>query len=334
MESIIWFGIFICLTQSAIFSGLNLAFFSVSRLRLEAEAATGSVAASKVLLFRRDSNFLLTTILWGNVGINVLLTLLSNSVLTGLVAFLFSTVVITVAGEIAPQAYFSRRAMKVAVALSPVIRFYQFVLYPVAKPCAWVLDRWLGIEGLDLYKEHHLRGLIEQHIDSDIADVDFIEGQGALNFLEIDDVHISEEGEPIDPASIVTLPTTIDLPVLPAVTGRADDPFIKKIAESGRKWIVLTDQAGDPKLVLDSDAYLRAALVSDEPLNGYSYCHRPVIIKNPKKPLGHIITELKRGMEPSSDIAIVKDIVLLWSAEHRRVITGADILGRLLRGIG
>ena len=47
---------------------------------------------------RRDSNFLLTTILWGNVGVNVLLTLLSDSVLAGLAAFLFSTVVITVFG--------------------------------------------------------------------------------------------------------------------------------------------------------------------------------------------------------------------------------------------
>jgi CBS domain containing-hemolysin-like protein len=48
----------------------------------------------------------LATILWGNVGINVLLTMLSDSVLTGLGAFLFSTIAITVIGEITPQAYF------------------------------------------------------------------------------------------------------------------------------------------------------------------------------------------------------------------------------------
>ncbi len=93
---------------------------------------------------REDSNFLLTTILWGNVGINVLLTLLSNSVMAGVVAFAFSTVVITFAGEIMPQAYFSRRAMRMASLLSPVLRFYQYVLYPVAKPSAWMLDKWLG----------------------------------------------------------------------------------------------------------------------------------------------------------------------------------------------
>jgi metal transporter CNNM len=43
--------------------------------------------AIKILDFRKNVNFLLTIILWGNVGINVLLTLLSNSVMAGIVAF-------------------------------------------------------------------------------------------------------------------------------------------------------------------------------------------------------------------------------------------------------
>jgi CBS domain containing-hemolysin-like protein len=40
----------------------------------------------------------------------VLLTLLSDSVLAGLGAFGFSAIVITIFGEIVPQAYFSRHA--------------------------------------------------------------------------------------------------------------------------------------------------------------------------------------------------------------------------------
>ena len=85
-----WFGIVFCISQSALFSGLNLAFFSITKLRLEVEASTGNRNAAKVLRMRKDSNFILTTIIWGNVGINVLLTLLSNSVLAGISAFLFS----------------------------------------------------------------------------------------------------------------------------------------------------------------------------------------------------------------------------------------------------
>jgi len=52
-----------------------------------------------LLRLRENPNFMLTTVLWGNVGINVLLTLLSNSILTGVSTFLFSTMLITFAGE-------------------------------------------------------------------------------------------------------------------------------------------------------------------------------------------------------------------------------------------
>ena len=60
-----WAGILLCLTQSAMFSGLNLACFSVSRVQHEIEAAQKNQDAIKVLALRKDANFLLTTILWG-----------------------------------------------------------------------------------------------------------------------------------------------------------------------------------------------------------------------------------------------------------------------------
>lgn len=332
MESVIWVGIVICLCHSAMFSGLNLAFFSLSRLRLEAEAGAGNEAARKILVLRRDSNFLLTTILWGNVAINVLLTLLSNSVMAGVAAFVFSTGVITFAGEIAPQAYFSRRAMKMASLLSPVLRFYQYVLYPVAKPSAWMLDKWLGAERVVYLQERQLRGVIEQHIESDTAEIDHIEGRGALNFLEIDDVPVLKEGEAIDPASIIALPTKVDLPVIPDVKSAADQ-FVRDVNASGRKWTIITDMDGKPQLVLDTDAYLRAVLTDPGTVDSYSYCHRPIVVNDPLSPLGHIIGALKSGRDADSDAAIEKDIVLVWTDEHKQVITGADLLGRLLQGI-
>ena len=332
MENFVWAGIFLCLTQSAIFSGLNLAFFSLSRLRLEAETKAGNEAAKKILSLRKDSNFLLTTILWGNVGINVLLTLLSNSVLAGVAAFAFSTIVITFAGEIFPQAYFSRRAMQMASLLAPVLQFYQKLLYPVAKPSAWMLDKWLGKESTIYMRERQLRGVIEQHIESDGAEIDLIEGIGALNFLEIDDVPIEDEGEEIHPDSIISLSTTVDLPVLPEVTSPSDQ-FVRDVNSSNKKWVIITDLAGKPQLVLDADSYLRAVLSDVASVKGYEHCHRPIVVKDPQSPLGHIIASLKVGMEAASDAVIDKDIVLLWTDKDKRVITGADLLGRLLRGI-
>lgn len=177
-------GIILCLSQSAMLSGLNLAFFSISKLRLEIEVGKNNKHAERVLALKRDSNFLLVTILWANVAVNVLLALLSGSVLTGVMAFLFSTVVITIVGEIIPQAYFSRHALKVASLFSPLLRFYQVLLFIVAKPTALVLDKRLGKEAITYFEEQDLHALIEMHMVSRETDIEKIGRQGGHEFFD------------------------------------------------------------------------------------------------------------------------------------------------------
>jgi len=328
-----WFGIFFCISQSAVLSGMNLALFSISRLRLEVEADLGNRDAAIVLKMRKDSNFLLTTILWGNVGINVLLTLLSNSVLTGISAFFFSTVIITLIGEIMPQAYFSRHALRMAAMLAPLLKFYQILLYPAAKPTAKILNAWLGAEGIQYFREHSLREVIKKHIEADESDVDRLEGIGALNFLAIDDLVVGDEGEHIDPDSMISLEYQNDLPVFPPLERSTSDPFLKQVQASKKKWVVLTDATGEPHFALDSDAFLRDVLFEEIPINPIGYCHRPIIIKNPSLPLGNILCQLKACEHCMPDDIIDQDVILIWGQEEKRVITGADILGRLLKGI-
>ncbi|MEJ2379105.1 MAG: CNNM domain-containing protein, partial [Pseudolabrys sp.] len=184
-----WIGIILCIGQAGIFSGLNLAVFNVSRLRLEVEAAGGNAGAAKLLALRADANLLLATILWGNVAANVLLTLLSESVLAGVGAFIFSTFVITLLGEIFPQAYFSRNAIRVAGVFKPMLDFYRVLLYPLAKPTAMLLNFWLGPEGLVLFRERDFRALMSKHVEAE-TDVGRLEAIGALNFLDLDDVAV------------------------------------------------------------------------------------------------------------------------------------------------
>lgn len=333
MHTINWIGIAFCISQSAMFSGLNLAVFSVSRLRLEVEASTGNPEAIKVLQMREDSNFILTTILWGNVGINVLLTLLSNSVMAGVTAFFFSTFLITFLGEIGPQAYFSRNALRMASMLSPLLKFYQIVLYPAAKPTALVLDRWLGPESIQFFQERDIRQLIKKHIEADEADVDRLEGIGALNFLSIDDLFVAQEGELLDPGSIISLPMEKGRPKFPSFNRISLDPFLQKIQISEKKWVIITDPEGEPCFVLDADGFLRGALFELEHFHPNAFCHRPIIIRNPDLPLGKAISKLHVYLDRPGDDVVDQDIILLWADDEKRIITGADILGRLLRGI-
>lgn len=332
MKLLIWIGITFCISQSAIFSGLNLAFFSISKLRLEIEKSKNNKRALRVLALREDSNFLLTTILWGNVGINVLLTLLSNSLLTGIMAFIFSTVVITFIGEITPQAYFSRHALKMASLLSPVLRFYQILLYPVAKSTALMLDKWLGPEAVIFFQERDLQELLRMHVEAVETDIEKIEGKGAMNFLDLDDLRIIDEGEPIDPRSIMSLPFDGNRPVFPSIERTAADTFLRQVESSGKKWVVITDSENEPRAVIDADGFLRDALFGEEPFNPYLYCHRPITVKDPQMPLGETILHLKVHPARSDDDVIDEDIIIYWG-KTKHIITGSDILGRLLRGI-
>ena len=62
------------------------------------------------------------------------------------------------------------------------------------------------------------------------------------------------------------------------------------------------------------------------------YWHRPIIISDLSTPLGSVIGRMKVKPEHPEDDVIDNDLILIWGDE-KRIITGADLLGRLLRGI-
>ena len=327
-----WIGIAVCLSQSALMSGLNLAVFSLGRLRLEAEAASGNYDAQKVLQLREHPNDILATILWGNVGINVLLTLLSNSVMAGVAAFLFSTFFITIFGEIIPQAYFSRRAVKMASRFSQWLKIYRVILFPVVKPSAMLLDAWLGKETIAYLREAEIKELLRLHMMNEKSEVSRIEAIGALNFLTIDDIPVDQEGVLVDPNSIIRIPVREGIPNFPTFQKSPDDPFLRQVTAPDKAWVVITDEKNEPYSIMDADGFLRHALFSDQVTDPLVYCHRPVIVRNPQEPLGKILAQLSFDSASPGDHIITHDTVLLWT-EQPRLITGTDLLGRLLRGI-
>ncbi len=333
MDVIVWAAIIACLIQSGIFSGLTIGLFSLSRLKLEVEAESGNKDAIKVLKLRKDSNYLLTTLLWGNVSVNVLVALLTDSVMSGVTAFAFSTICITFFGEIMPQAYFTRKALEVGSILSPLVVFYQIVFYPVAKPTALFLDWWLGREKLVYLKEESLKMMLKKHVRSSRTEIGLLEGMGALNFLSIDDVNIRDEGSPIVAESIITLPMINGIPRFPEVKVDPADPFLQKVNASGKKWVILVDPKDKPVMVMDADDFLRDVLYNKKVFNPLKYCHRPILVTSPDTHLDSVIPRFKVYPTSLEDDVIDADIIVYWGPDEKRIITGSDILGRLLRGI-
>jgi Cyclin M transmembrane N-terminal domain len=285
-----------------------------------------------LLGLRKDSNLTLATVLWGNVTINVLLTLLSDSVLAGIGAFAFSTIVITLFGEILPQAYFSRNALRMAARLKPLLKVYQVGLFPVAKPTAIFLNWWLGPEGITFLRERDFRAFITRHVGAAGADVGELEAIGALNFLDLDDVAVLDEGEPVDPRSVITLPIENERPILPKFERSPNDPFLQQLDASGKKWVIIVDATGRPRLVLDAHHFLRDALFAEVFVDLETYWHRPIVVTDMRTPLGEVIGRMRVNPKHPEDDVIDNDLILVWAAQ-KRIITGADLLGRLLRGI-
>lgn len=120
--------------------------------------------------------------------------------------------------------------------------------------------------------------------------------------------------------------------VFPVIEPTSKDAFLKRIESSKKKWIIFQDPKGNPRLVLNSDSFIRNALFEKENFNPLSHCHRPIIVRDGQSTLGSIVPWLKVNPEHAEDDVIDEDIILLWG-EEKKVITGSDILGRLLRGI-
>jgi metal transporter CNNM len=327
----VWLGIVGCIALSALFSGLNLAVFSLSQLRLQIGAENGNKDAASVLELRKNSNQVLATVIWGNVGTNVFLTMLSNSVLTELGAFLFSAFVITVFGEIGPQAYFSRNALRMTARFLPFLIFWRTILFFVTWPTARLLDWWLGIEGISYLRERDVRSLVARAAATG-GDIGKLEATGVQNFLDLDDLSVTEEGEPVDARSIISLPLEGRKCRLPAFQPSPDDPFLRQVNASGKKWIIVTDLRGEPAFVLDSNHFLRDAFFN-LPKKDYGPCwHRPVIVRDMQMRLGEVIGCLRVEQERPDDDVVDNDLILVWGTQ-KRIITGSDLLGRLLRGI-
>ena len=332
MTVLTWIGILFCLSQSAILSGLNLGLFARSKLELQVGAKKGDPRAERVLRLREDANFALVTILWSNVAVNVLLALLSGSVLGGVAAFFFSTVIITVFAEIIPQSYFSRHAMKVASMLFPVLRIYQFLAWPVARPTAWVLDRWLGGEAVRYFPEKDLHQVLKLHMEATENDIARVEGQGARNFLELDDISLRDEGGPLDPASIIPMPFDGDRACFPPMRARSDDPFLQRLSRSARGWAVLVDEQRQPRLVFRPAEFVQDLFFNETDFEPARHCHQPVVVYDPATKLGELIPRLKVRPASMGDTMPGDDVILLWN-EAPRIVTGTDLLGRLLRGV-
>lgn len=183
---------------SGIFSGLTIGLMSLNKTELQRKIKLGDKDAKKVYSVRKNGNFLLTTLLLGNVAVNTALSIFLGDVASGVVGGVLATVLIVILGEIIPQALFSRYALKVGGSLVFLVRFFMIILAPLSYPVAWMLDKALGKEIPTVWSREEIKEIVKFHKISDSSDIDEDEERivlGALSFSErkVRDIYTKKE---------------------------------------------------------------------------------------------------------------------------------------------
>ncbi len=161
----------LCLLLSAMYSGSETGFYSISRLRLEGDVQAGRRMASLVQRMVRDERGLLITILIGN---NLMLELvtgfgdewLSKTVGVGanyreVLLSVALTPIVFLFAELVPKDMFRRRPHTLLGWTAPLVGFSRLVFLPVALPLRLVssgVERLMGVPQAAL---HALEGRVQ-----------------------------------------------------------------------------------------------------------------------------------------------------------------------------
>lgn len=203
-------GIVALLILSAFFSGMEIAYLTSDRLRVEVDLSKGGVVSKALKMLFRNPDRYVTTMLVGNNIVLVMYGLLMSFILDPylegfihsrgllvLVDSLISTLVIIVFGEYLPKSEFKRNPNSVMRHFSLVAAFFYFVLLPITLFCS-ALSRgvlWLlGVRGnqavvhkrlttIDL--DHYLSDTLSHHDDQGALDTEVKIIQNAIDFTDV-----------------------------------------------------------------------------------------------------------------------------------------------------
>ncbi len=188
---------------SAFFSGSEIAYTSVTRLRLENAAEDGRPGARVALWIYERYERALTTILLGNNLVNVaasalatlvFLQVITDSDLASLVATLVMTALVLVFGETIPKMLAKRVPTEYAHIAAAPLRILMFITFPIVVPISsfagWMARLGHPDTDPDAVTEDDLASIIETVEDEGIIDED--RGELLQNALEFDDITAQE----------------------------------------------------------------------------------------------------------------------------------------------
>ncbi|XP_041855688.1 metal transporter CNNM4 [Melanotaenia boesemani] len=184
------------LVLSGMFSGLNLGLMALDPMELRIVQSCGTDKekkyARKIEPIRRKGNYLLCSLLLGNVLVNTTLTiLLDDLTMSGVGAVVSSTIGIVIFGEIVPQALCSRHGLAVGANTILLTKLFMLLTFPLSWPISKILDCVLGQEIGTVYNREKLVEMLkvtEPYNDLVKEELNMIQGALELRTKTVEDV--------------------------------------------------------------------------------------------------------------------------------------------------
>ncbi|XP_030272836.1 metal transporter CNNM4 isoform X6 [Sparus aurata] len=184
------------LVLSGMFSGLNLGLMALDPMELRIVQSCGTEKekkyARKIEPVRRKGNYLLCSLLLGNVLVNTTLTtLLDDLTKSGVGAVIASTIGIVIFGEIVPQALCSRHGLAVGANTVLATKLFMLLTFPLSWPISKILDCVLGQEIGTVYNREKLVEMLkvtEPYNDLVKEELNMIQGALELRSKTVEDV--------------------------------------------------------------------------------------------------------------------------------------------------
>ena len=222
----------ITMAFSAFFSGMEIAFVSVDKLRFEMDRK-GGVSSRILSLFFRNPNDFISTMLVGNnialviygilmaqiIGDNLLAGWITNHFVMVLIQTVISTLIILVTGEFLPKTLFKINPNLVLNVCALPLFICYIILYPISKFSSGVSYLFLRLFGMKVNKEASAKAFGKVDLDYFVqSSIDNAESEETLdtevkifqNALDFSTVKIRDSIVPRTEVVAVALDTSLE----------------------------------------------------------------------------------------------------------------------------
>jgi metal transporter CNNM len=323
--------VLVCL--NGLLAGLTLGLLSLDETKLQVLVNSGTIeqkiAATKVAPIRKNTHFLLATLLLGSTIINETLPILLQSIVNNeFICIIISVLLVLTFAELIPQAVSTHYGLQMGAMFTWFVYTLEVIMFPVSWPLGKALDWLLGEHEGALYKKTELKEFVTLHGTTHGGDLSSDEVKMLQGVLLLHKKVVSEVMTKLKHVFMLEAGTLLSSEV------------IQSIADSGHSRIpIYVEQEGDT-VVVDENGVTTVTIEKDIEIVGIMLVKNLILlddrvptlvreldlIKAPTmKTDMNLFDALNYFQEGASHLAIVKD-----GENTTGIVTLEDIIEELL----